>query len=125
MVNYPIGDFLIRIKNAAIAGGKEVEFPSTNLVVSVAKVLEKSGYLSSVSNTKGILKVNLAIKSKRPILMDIKLVSKPGLRIYKNLDELKKKKGASTYIISTPKGVVITKEAIKLGMGGEVIAEVW
>ena len=116
---------MIRIKNAAMAGGKEVEFESSKLVVAVAKVLEKAGYLSSVTNAKGTLRVALAVKSKKPILMDIGLVSKPGLRVYKGVDELKKKKGASTYVISTPKGLVVTKEAIKLGIGGEVIAEVW
>lgn len=125
MTNYPAGDFLIRIKNAAMAGGREVEFPSGKLVLAVAKVLEKAGYVSSVGSAKGKLKISLAIKSKRPILMDIKLVSKPGLRVYKSVDDLKKKRGASTYIISTPKGIVVSKEAIKLGMGGEVIAEVW
>ena len=124
-MNYPIGDFLIRVKNAAMAGGKEVEFKSSKLAVAVAKVLEKSGYLSSVTSAKGTLAATLAVKSKKPLLMDIKLVSKPGLRVYKGVDELKKKKGASTYIISTPKGLVMTKEAIKLGVGGEVIAEVW
>ncbi len=125
MTNYPIGDFLIRVKNAAMAGGKDVEFQSNKLVFAVARVLEKSGYLGSVTNAKGKLSVTLAIKRKEPVIMDIKLVSKPGLRVYKNLDQLKDKKGASTYIISTPKGVMSTKEAIKLGTGGEVIAEIW
>lgn len=125
MVNYPIGDFLIRIKNAVMAGGKDVEFPANKLIVSVAKVLEKSGYLSNVTNTKGTLKASIAIKRKSPVMINLKLISKPGLRVYMNLDELKDKKGASMYIVSTPKGVVSTKEAIKLGMGGEVIAEIW
>ena len=125
MTNYPIGDFLIRVKNAGMAGGKDVEFPSNKLVVAVAKVLEKAGYLGSVTNTKGTLKVSLAIRRKEPVLMDIKLVSKPGLRVYKDLDALKDKKGASIYVISTPKGVMTTKEAIKAGTGGEVIAEIW
>lgn len=125
MTNYPVGDFLIRVKNAAMAGGKDVEFASTKLVVAVAKVLEKSGYLTSITNSKGVLKGSLTIKHKEPVLMDVKLVSKPGLRVYKNLDELKDKKGASMYIVSTPKGVMTTKEAIKVGLGGEVIAEIW
>lgn len=125
MTNYPIGDFLIRVKNAAMAGGKDVEFEANKLVEAVAKVLVKSGHLGSVTNTKGTLTVKLAIKRKEPVILDIKLVSKPGLRVYKNLDELKDKKGASTYVISTPKGVMSTKEAIKLGTGGEVIAEIW
>ena len=125
MTNYPIGDFLIRVKNAAMAGGKDVEFEANKLVEAVAKVLIKTGHLSSVTNTKGVLTVKLAIKRKEPVILDIKLVSKPGLRVYKDLDQLKDKKGASTYVISTPKGVMSTKEAIKLGTGGEVIAEIW
>ncbi len=125
MVNYPIGDFLIRIKNAAMAGGKEISFPSTKLVVSVAKVLEKSGYLANVSNSKGTLTASLAIKKKSPVLLNLKLVSKPGLRVYVGVDELKVRKGVSMLVISTPKGIVTNREAIKLGMGGEVIAEIW
>lgn len=125
MLNYPIGDFLIRVKNAGIAGGKEVSFPANNLVVAVAKLLKSEGYFQDVTVLKGQLTANLKIKSKKPLLMDVKLVSKPGLRIYSNVDELKKKKGASIYIVSTPKGVMTDKSAVKAGVGGEVIAEVW
>ncbi len=124
MVNYPVGDFLIRVKNIAMAGKKELEFPATKLVVNVANVLKKTGYFDSVSATKGMLNVSLTFKHKKPLILDVKLISKPGLRVYKSLDEIKVKKGATTLIMSTPKGVISNKEAIKLGTGGEIIAEI-
>ena len=125
MVNYPVGDFLIRIKNAAMAGNNSIEVESTKLIVAVAEVLKREGFLSEIKKSKDKLKVQIAFKSKRPVLMDIKLVSKLGLRIYKNVDEIKQKRGASIYVISTPAGVLSSKEAIKKNVGGEVIAEVY
>ena len=66
MTNYPIGDFLIRIGNAALAKSGEVTMPTTKLIHDVAKTLEKSGYLSEVKQEKGVLVVKLAIKRKEP-----------------------------------------------------------
>lgn len=124
MVNYPIGDFLIRVKNAASAGKKEIMVANTKLIKAVADVLKKEGYLNEVSKTKDDLEVTLAMKNKKPILMDIKLVSKPGLRVYMSADELDARRKASILILSTPKGVVSSRVAKKERVGGEVIAEV-
>jgi small subunit ribosomal protein S8 len=125
LTNYPVGDFLIRIKNAALAYRREVACPSTKLIVAVAEVLKRSGYLSEVEVKEGEIKVSLAYKSKKPIIMDLKLISKLGLRNYMSVDDLRAKRGASIYVISTPLGVLSSKEAIKQNVGGEVIAEVW
>lgn len=124
MVNYPIGDFLIRVKNAASAGKKEIVVANTKLIKAVSDVLKKEGYLNEVSKTKDDLAVTLAMKNKKPILMDIKLVSKPGLRVYMSADELDARRKASILILSTPKGVVSSRVAKKARVGGEVIAEV-
>ena len=125
MTNYPIGDFLIKIKNAAMSGNREVEVVATNFIVSVANVLKKLGYLEEVKKKDNILRVVLAFHKKEPVLINLKLVSRPGLRTYINFDELSKRKGASFLIISSPKGVMSSKEALKSAVGGEVIAEVW
>ena len=125
MTNYSIGDFLIRISNAAMAKLNEVSIPSTKLIKDVAKALEKSGYLSEVEEKKGILTARLTIKRKKPVIMRLKLVSRPGLRIYMGAKELEKKRGPSRLLLSTPKGIMLSPEAIKNHMGGEVIAEVW
>ena len=122
--NYPIGDFLIRIKNAVMAGNRSVEVGSTKLIKAVAQILKKGEYLSELKEKDGRLVVQLSYRKKEPVLMDVKLVSRPGLRVYMSADELGKKRGPSIFIVSTSKGVLLSKEAIKKGVGGEVIAEV-
>lgn len=122
--NYPVGDFLIRIKNAVLAGRKEVVVQETKLIYEVAKVLNKLGYLSKVTKNKGMLKVVIVYKKRESLITDIKLVSKPGLRIYMKVKELERHKKPTTMIVSTPKGIMSSNEAIKKRFGGEVIAEI-
>jgi small subunit ribosomal protein S8 len=124
LITYSIGDFLIRLKNMARAKKKEVALPGNKLIVSVAKALEKASFLENVKEKDKTVSLNLRYAYKEPVLTNIKLISKPGLRIYKNVSELEKKKGASILIISTPKGILTHREAIKERIGGEVIAEV-
>jgi len=124
VTNYSVGDFLIRIKNVAMAGNKEVVVKSNKKLVSIAEALKKMGFLDSVEDKKEVLTVKLTFKNKKPRLMNIKLVTKPGLRVYAGVDELSKKKSPSVLLISTPKGVMSSLSAIKSGMGGEVIAEI-
>ena len=123
--NYSVGDFLIRIKNAAMAKNKTVEIKSEKQVVAVAEALKKLGFLDTVKKEKDILTVSLAFKNKKPVIMNLKLVSKPGLRIYMGADEIDKKKGPSTYLLTSPKGVISSKEAVKGRVGGEIIAQIW
>jgi small subunit ribosomal protein S8 len=122
--NYPVGDFLIRLKNASLARKKRIEFPAYNFVVSVAKALKKEGYLREVRTKDGVLEAALSYMKKEPLLTDIKIVSKPGVRIYMKKEELEKIKSPSIFILSTPKGVMSSKEAISNNLGGEVIAKV-
>jgi small subunit ribosomal protein S8 len=124
-INYPLGDFLIRIKNAMLARQKEVKVSSSKLVVAVAKAMKKQGFLDSVEEKKGVLKVSLTYRKKVPVILDLRLISKPGLRVYKGVDELEKERGASIFFLSTPKGIMISTEAIRKRLGGEVIVEVW
>ncbi len=125
MINYPVGDFCIRMKNAAMSGQKEFRVPETKLVRAVAEVFRKEKYLDTVTRDEKELVCSLAYRKKEPILLDLKLVSKPGLRIYRNVDELSRHKGASWLVVSTSQGVKSAAEALKKGVGGEVIVEVW
>lgn len=122
--NYPVGDFLIKVKNAAMAGNKEVNVSASNKVLAIAEALKKLGFLDGVKKDKDSIAVSLTFKNKRPLISNIKLVSKPGLRIYMGVDEIEKKKGPSIFLISTPKGVISSKQAVKERMGGEVVVEI-
>ncbi|OGM06069.1 30S ribosomal protein S8 [Candidatus Woesebacteria bacterium GWB1_43_5] len=125
MVNYSIGDFLVRLKNAAISGKSELTLPSTKLIESVAKVLKDEGFVGSVSNDAGMLTVTVAKYAKEPVLLGLSLVSRPGLRRYMKFRELASKRGPEIYIISTPQGVMSSKKALKKVIGGEVLAKIW
>jgi len=127
MTNYPVGDFLVQIKNAALSEKREFNLVSTKFIKAVADVLKKEGILEEVTldKEKRNVTVRLNYHKKRPVLIDLKLVSKPGLRRYMDVDDLKKKRGASFLLLSTPSGVMVSKDAIKKNIGGEVIAEIW
>lgn len=127
MTNYPIGDFLIQIKNARLAERREVKTKTSKFIKAVADVLKKQGILNRVEQKDGNLEVELAYHKKEPVLLDLKLVSKPGLRKYMSIDNLKtRKRSKSTFLIlSTPHGVMTSDEALKKGTGGEVLVEIW
>lgn len=122
--NYPVGDFLIKIKNASMAGNKEVKVAQSAKILAIAEALKKLGFLDGVKKEEGVISVSLAFKNKKPLLMDVKLMSKPGLRIYMGATEIEKKKGPSIYLITSPAGIISSRQAIKTRTGGEVIAEI-
>lgn len=124
-VNYPIGDFFIRLKNAGIAGHKTVIAPNSNLINSVSLCLKKAGYLDNVEVKEGNISVGLAQRRKEPVLMDVKIVSKPGLRRYMSVEEIEKKKGPTVLILTTSAGILTGKDAIKQRLGGELLAEIY
>lgn len=123
-VNYPVGNFLIKIKNAVMAKKHSVDFSSTKLVLAVANTLVKEGYLDEVQKVEGKLTARITFRKKEPLLMNIHLISKPGMRVYMNVENLKEHKSPSKFIISTSKGVMIERDAVKKNLGGEVIAEI-
>src|SRR3972149_9951706 len=122
--NYPVGDFLIKLKNASMAGNKEVKVAASNKILAIAEALKKLGFLDGAKRDKDIITVALAFKNKKPILMDVKLMSKPGLRIYMGVDEINKKKGPSIYLLTSPNGIISSRQAVKMRHGGGVIAEI-
>ena len=124
MTNYAVGDFLIRLKNASMANIKELTMPTTNIISAVAKTLKDEKFLSDVVVKDGKISVKLAIYMKKPVLTNVTIISRPGLRIYMNVDEIESIKSPDVYILSTPKGVMSGKQAVKARVGGEVIAKV-
>ncbi len=135
MNNYPIGDFITRLKNAAKAGRVEVPVPYSRIKENMAKVLLREGYLTSVKKDVDarVLIVTLAYKQsssrglgKLPLLTSGRNISKPGARIYSGSREIPRVAGGiGVTLISTSSGVMSDKEAKKKGLGGEVIAQVW
>ena len=123
--NYPVGDFLIRIKNAAQAKNREVADSLTGKKLAIAKALEAADFIEDVKSKDEVLSLSLKFSHKSPVLMDLRLVSKPGRRVYYKLSDIEAKRGPSIFLVSTPKGILTTKEAKKVGMGGEIIAEIW
>ncbi len=125
MNTYPAGDFLIRLKNSALAKNKSVEVVNSKIIKALAEVMKKEGFIREITIKDGILQANLEYFKKSPVLVNLKLVSKPGFRVYMTVKELEAKRGPSIFIITTSKGVMSSKSAIKARLGGEVIAEVW
>ena len=124
MTNYTVGDYLIRIKNAAMARNRTVESRCTNLVKSVANSMKEMGYLEKNEVKKGVIISTLVFKNRIPVLLDLKIVSRPGLRVYMSSDDLNKRRKPSYLILSTSKGVMSSIQAMKKGVGGEVIVEI-
>jgi small subunit ribosomal protein S8 len=123
--HYHIGDFLIKAKNTAMAKNKELTVVPTKQIEAAAETLKKLGYFDSVKKDGKNLVVTLTFKNKKPMLTNLKLISKPGLRIYQGAVELEKKRGPSVLLITTPLGIISSREAIKKRVGGEVVAEIW
>ena len=127
----PIADMLTRIRNANSSKHKTVDIPSSKMKVSIAEILYKEGYIKSfeeISNDKqGIIRITLKYEEKGKRVIDgIKRISKPGLRVYANKEELPKVlNGLGIAIISTSQGLKTDKEARTLGIGGEVLAYIW
>ncbi|WP_284450593.1 30S ribosomal protein S8 [Methylophaga thalassica] len=125
----PIADMLTRIRNAQQANKVDVKMPSSKVKISIAKVLEDEGYISSfnVSDVEGksILTVTLKYFEGKPVIAEINRVSRPGLRVYKSADDLPRVVGGlGVAIVSTSKGVMADRKARALGQGGEVLCAV-
>lgn len=126
MVNDPIADLLIRIKNGYLASKKEVMVPYSKLVFNLCLLLAKQSFVQKVEKEDKQIKVVLKYENKKPVLTDVKRISKPGLRVYQGTKGLPRVlDGLGVAIISTPKGLMTDKEARKEGVGGEVMAYVW
>src|SRR4030066_984947 len=112
-MNYPVGDFLTQVKNTALARKHEAKVKKTKLIKTVALVLKNEGFLDEVKEEEGFLDLRLAYRKKEPVIVDLKLISKPSLRVYAGVDDLEKKRGPSVYILSTSQGIMSSEQAKK------------
>ena len=128
----PIADMLTRIRNANTAKHDTVDVPSSKIKVEIAKILLDEGYIKNYEiiedgNFKTIrIELKYGKDKNEKIITGLKRISKPGLRVYANAEDLPKVLGGlGIAIVSTNKGVVTDKEARKMNVGGEVLAFVW
>ena len=132
MINDTIADMLTRIRNANLAKHKIAQVPSTKITKNILKVLQEEGFIYQFEEIQENLQNYLIIslkykgKSKKPIITELKRISKPGLRVYANHKELPKILGGiGIAIISTSQGIMTDKYARHFGIGGEVICYIW
>ena len=128
----PIADMLTRIRNANTAKHDTVDIPASRMKMSIAQILLDEGYISkyNVIEDGSFKTIHITLKygadKNEKIISGIKRISKPGLRVYANKDELPKVLGGlGIAIISTNQGVITDKKARELKVGGEVLAFVW
>ena len=127
----PIADMLTRIRNAQTAKHDTVDIPASNMKKAIAQVLLAEGFIKGYSTIEdgmqGMIKVQLKYgQNKAKAIYGLKRISRPGLRIYARKDQIPKVLGGlGIAIMSTSKGVMTNKEALKNNVGGEVLAYVW
>ena len=126
----PVADFLSRIRNAIQARKETVHCPRSNLKARIAAILQEEGFVNGVSeaqdNLQGVLTVDLRWNAKGNAIQGLRRVSRPGQRWYVGAKGLPKvRNGLGIAIVSTSRGVMTDREARKLGVGGEVLCEVW
>ncbi len=125
----PLADMLTRIRNAQMAEHASVTLPASKLKVAVVNVLKEEGYVSDVTveeGSKPTMTVRLKYFEGQPVIEEVKRVSRPGLRIYANSDDLPKvNDGLGIAVISTNKGVMTDRAARKARVGGEVLCTVF
>ena len=126
-----IADMLTRIRNASAAKHDSVDVPASNVKKAIAQILLDEGYITSFQveedGKQGVIHITLKYgQNKSQAISGIRRVSKPGLRIYTNVEDMPKvMKGLGIAIISTSKGIMTDKQARNANVGGEVLAYVW
>lgn len=127
----PIADMLTRIRNANSVHHDKVEIPASKIKTALADILKNEGFIKDyeviADNKQGMLRVILKYgANKEKVISGIKRISKPGLRVYSQKDQLPRVLGGlGIAVISTSKGMMTDKAARKEGLGGEVVAYVW
>ncbi|HBN16253.1 30S ribosomal protein S8 [Pseudohongiella sp. SYSU M77423] len=127
----PIADLLTRIRNAQMARLSQVSAPASKLKVAICNVLQDEGYISGYSvsddvSAKRELVIDLKYYQGKPVIEEIKRVSRPGLRQYMGKEELpRNRQGLGIVIVSTNKGLMTDKQARAAGIGGEVLCTVF
>ena len=127
----PIADMLTRIRNANSNKSETVLIPQSKTKLAIAEILKNEGFIVDFKavESEGIKMIEVTLKygpNGEKVIQGLKRISKPGLRIYSNAEQLPKVlNGLGIAIVSTSKGIITDKEARKLNVGGEVLAYVW
>lgn len=135
-VSDPIGDMLTRTRNALMAGHQTVSIPSSKMKKAIAEILLQEGYIeaceevAAAGQVQRVLQLKLKYvgkrRERRPVISGLRRISKPGRRVYTNKREIPwVRSGIGVAILSTPKGVMTGSRARQLGVGGEVLCEIW
>ena len=131
MMTDPIADMLTRIRNATNARKASVDVPWTRQKEEIARVLVSEGYLASSTVVEGKPRNTLRIElrydgQRRPVILGMRRVSRPSLRVYVGADRIPAvRRGLGINVLSTPKGVLVDRDARRENVGGEVICTVW
>jgi small subunit ribosomal protein S8 len=134
MQSDPIADMLTRIRNAVMVGHASVAIPFSTVKVAVAQILKEEGYVEDVTvgDETPVKMINIKLKywgkrrERRPVITNLKRVSKPGRRVYVAKDDIPwVMSGMGISILTTPQGVMTGQKARRQGIGGEVICYVW
>jgi len=135
-VSDPISDMLTRMRNAVMMGHAMVAMPSSQIKVSIAKIMKEEGYIGGYEVVDGkvagskVLRVRLKYvgerRERRPVITGMERISRPGRRVYTGKREIPwVLSGMGIAILSTPKGVMTGQRARQLGVGGEILCKVW
>ncbi len=131
MITDPIGDLLTRIRNGQLRGLAKIKSPNSKLRTRVLDVLQAEGFIRGYaevefSDGKRELEIELKYHEGRPVIRELKRVSKPGRRVYAGVEELKPhRQGLGLSIVSTPQGVMTDNDAREKNVGGEVLCQVF
>ncbi len=134
VTNDPIADMLTRIRNALTRGKTEVVVPKSTIKIEIARILVEEGYIEdyAIGDERPIPLIKVQLKyfgsrrDRRPVITQLKRISKPGRRVYRKRRELPiVLSGTGIAIVTTPKGVMTAQQARRDGVGGEVLCYVW
>ena len=131
MMTDPVADMLTRVRNGVAARHAKVDIPASNLKAELARVLKDEGYIQDfkriADDKQGILRVFLKrLNDGSGVIEGIKRVSRPGCRVYVSKSEIPRVRGGiGINILSTSRGLMTGRQAIREGFGGEILADVW
>ena len=130
VVSDPIADMITRIRNANRSRGEKIEIPSSKIKIEIARILKEEGFIRDYQykddNKQGILSILLKYSERQRVITNLKRISKPGLRVYVNKDDIPEVLGGlGISILSTSNGIMTGKEAKKRHFGGEVLCYIW
>lgn len=126
MMTDPIADMLTRIRNAASVKHTKVDMPASKMKMNICKVLKEEGFIKGFKIVAVDNKINIRVALKDEAIVGLQRVSKPGLRIYKGYQDMPRVlSGLGVSIVSTSAGIVSSRKAKSMKLGGEVLCNVW